>query len=199
MRRAVPLLFACAVALALSACPPPAADPKTGGPVDGDPDTHCQGLTPVLTDPGVCGGVGEGEGEGEGAAEGEGEGEGGDDDFGETMFNAEGDDDDCKYHVSFTASAITENTPTTFTVTATDLAGDKGPTTGANTRAEVFLDETHSISGGTTTEGPDGTYTITPVTFDKPGRWTVRFHFFENCVDSDTSPHGHAAFFLDVP
>ncbi len=181
----VPLLAAVA---ALTGCPPPA---DVGGPVDGAADTHCQGVTPVLTDPAVCDGVGEGEGEGDA----------GDDDYGATMFNTEGDDDDCKYHVKYSVSDVTEGADVTFTVTATKLADNDAPAAGANARAEVFLDDNHPApnAGTATTEGDAGVYTITPVRFDAPGRWTVRFHFYENCVDSETSQHGHAAFFIDVP
>ena len=33
-----------------------------------------------------------------------------------------------------------------------------------------------------------------------PGKWTVRFHFNEICCDVNSdSPHGHAAFFVNVP
>jgi hypothetical protein len=49
-------------------------------------------------------------------------------------------------------------------------------------------------------EGPPGTYVTSPVTFDAPGEWTIRFHFFEQCADVlPSSPHGHAAFFVNVP
>jgi hypothetical protein len=63
------------------------------------------------------------------------------------------------------------------------------------------LGDTHSAqSTGSTTEGPPGTYTIGPVLFDEPGKWTVRFHIHEECTDlSNESQHGHAAFFVDVP
>ena len=51
-----------------------------------------------------------------------------------------------------------------------------------------------------TTEQPPGNYTIGPVRFDASGTWTVRFHLNENCLDlTPDSPHGHAAFYLDVP
>ena len=41
---------------------------------------------------------------------------------------------------------------------------------------------------------------IALITFDMPGDWTVRFHFFENCDDAPAdSPHGHAAFLVYVP
>jgi len=45
-----------------------------------------------------------------------------------------------------------------------------------------------------------GVYSVGPVRFDQAGRWTVRFHFFETCLDArEDSPHGHAAFYVDVP
>jgi hypothetical protein len=45
-----------------------------------------------------------------------------------------------------------------------------------------------------------GVYTVGPVRFDASGMWTVRFHFFETCTDfAEDSPHGHAAFYLNVP
>lgn len=31
------------------------------------------------------------------------------------------------------------------------------------------------------------------------GQWTVRFHFFDVCIDGPTSPHSHAAFYVNVP
>jgi hypothetical protein len=121
-------------------------------------------------------------------------------DAGPTMFNAEGDDDDCKYHLKFTASPVYQNTDVAVTVTATTKA-DGAAATGANVDAEVYLDSTHPApnSGQRTTEISPGTYRIAPVRFDKVGRWTFRFHLFEQCLDSvPDSPHGHAAFFIDV-
>ena len=51
-----------------------------------------------------------------------------------------------------------------------------------------------------TEETSPGTYKIGPIVFDRPGGWVVRFHFFGSCDDYlDTSPHGHAAFFVTVP
>ena len=121
----------------------------------------------------------------------------GDDEFGDTLFNDEGDDDECKYHVSFSAADAADDN-VTFTVHVVAKKGG-APVAGADVRAEVFLDETHVVQGGTTTEAPDGTYTVGPVAFDRSGRWTVRFHLFESCLDGETSPHAHVAFFLDVP
>ena len=126
-------------------------------------------------------------------------------DYGDTMYNTMGHDDDCKYQVSYTVTPIRENTDTTFTVTAKSNV-DGSPVTGANTIAEVFLMDTQGNthpapnSNVMTTESPPGTYTIKPVHFDKPGMWTVRFHFFEDCLDYfPDSPHGHAAFYVSVP
>jgi hypothetical protein len=69
---------------------------------------------------------------------------------------------------------------------------------------EIFLadDLTHISPSNniTATEGPAGTYEIGPVIFDRSGRWVVRWHYFENCSDvPEDSPHGHVAFYIDVP
>lgn len=121
--------------------------------------------------------------------------------FGPTRDGTASYDDDCKYYVSYTVTTIRENTNVTFTVTATDITTGE-PLTGANAVAEVFLSPTHPApnSGQATVEGPLGTYTVGPIRFDASGQWTVRFHFFEMCADLfPDSPHGHAAFFINVP
>jgi len=121
--------------------------------------------------------------------------------YGTTMFNQSGNDDDCKYSVSWTANPILENSDVFFTVTATTTV-DNQPATGANIIAEVFLDDQHAAppTNSTTVESPPGTYKIGPIRFDKPGAWTVRFHLHEDCKDLvEDSPHGHAAFYVDVP
>jgi hypothetical protein len=129
--------------------------------------------------------------------------------YGTTMYGTSGDDDDCKYHVSYFVGGICEDESVYFVVTAAYKMGGK-PLTGANPLAEVCLNDTHigppkidSIPPQglqTAKESPPGTYTIGPIQFDQSGRWTVRFHFYENCYDTlDDSPHGHAAFFMDVP
>jgi hypothetical protein len=120
--------------------------------------------------------------------------------FGATLRNVSGDDDDCKYHVSWTASTICANANVFFTVTASNkMTG--GPLVGANPSAEVFLNDTHPApnSGQATTELGQGQYKIGPIHFDLAGQWTVRFHFFETCHDAPDSPHGHVAFFVNVP
>jgi len=157
-----------------------------GGPVTGALDTHCQGMATTV---GAC-------------MMGGGEPDGGPvvSDYGDTLFNAEGDDDDCKYHVVWTSTPVRENTGVTFNVTLTKLA-DGSAATGAGVRAEVFLNDTHPAAPPPqASESSGGKYKLGPVTFDAPGDWTVRFHFYENCDDAPAdSPHGHAAFFVHVP
>ena len=131
--------------------------------------------------------------------------------YGDTAFGQEADDDDCKYHVKWSASPICEGAAgVTFTIVATNKS-DNSPLTGAGTSTEVFTtspgdagcddQSTHPgpNSGTTLTEGPPGTYTGL-VAFDAPGQWTVRLHFHEECADLlPTSPHGHVAFHITVP
>ena len=117
------------------------------------------------------------------------------------MYGTEGDDDDCKYHVRWSASTASEHADTAFTVSATRLV-EGTPLKNAAPRAEVFLNETHPAPNTTqnVVENPPGTYIISPIAFDAPGIWTVRFHFFEICDDTqDNSEHGHAAFYFTVP
>lgn len=121
--------------------------------------------------------------------------------YGDTQFNAEGDDDDCKFHVAFTSTPVRQGDDVTFTVTATELATNNAATD-AELDAEVFLNETHPApnSGAKTTDKGNGQYTVGPIRFDASGRWTVRFHLYEQCTDAlEDSPHGHVAFFVDVP
>jgi YtkA-like len=154
-----------------------------GGPVSGAQDTHC-GMRVQPTSQADC------QISGAPAT-----------DYGPTMYNSEADDDDCKYHVKFTVSPVYQNTDVNFTVTATKKA-DGSPAAGANVDPEVFLDATHPApnSNQHTTESPPGTYQVGPIRFDKAGQWTVRFHLFAQCLDTvPNSPHGHAAFFVDVP
>jgi hypothetical protein len=171
---------------------------SAGGPVTGAADMHCSGDGgPVVqrVNPAVCH---PDAGAGADAAAGD----GGDmmPDYGDTMYNAAGDDDDCKYHVTWTATPICQDTDVTFTVTAT-YKTDGSPVRMAATRAEVLLSDTHPAPNTlqTPTETAPGVYTVGPVRFDASGMWTVRFHFFETCTDSEESPHGHAAFYVSVP
>lgn len=122
-------------------------------------------------------------------------------DYGATMFNSAGDDDDCKYYLSWTATPIKENADTFFTVTALRLA-DMTPATCAGLRPDVSLSISHGVPApaNPSTEIAPGIYKVGPIKFDAAGIWTVRFHLFEECSDSDEdSPHGHAAFYVQVP
>jgi hypothetical protein len=160
-----------------------------GGPVAGPADTHCTladgGVQVQPISPASCQ-VTDG-----GAAAS----------YGPTLYNSEADDDDCKYHVKFTSTPVYENTDVTFNVVATQKAS-AAPAAGANVIGEVFLSTTHPApnSNQKTVEGPPGTFAVGPVRFDAPGQWTVRFHLHEDCADVlPDSPHGHVAFYLDVP
>ncbi len=122
-------------------------------------------------------------------------------DYGPTKYNAASDDDDCKYHVTFTSTSVQANQNVTFTAVTTRKT-DGAPAAGAKTSLEVFLSDTHPApnSNQRSTEGPAGTYAIGPVRFDAAGQWTVRFHLYEECSELlDTSPHGHVAFYIWVP
>jgi polygalacturonase len=122
-------------------------------------------------------------------------------DYGATVYNAEADDDDCKYHLKFSATPVYEKTDVEFTVVATEK-GTGAPAAGARIVAEAFLSSIHPApnSNQKTLESPAGTYQVGPIQFDAPGRWTVRFHLHQECADvAPDSPHGHAAFFIDVP
>jgi hypothetical protein len=121
--------------------------------------------------------------------------------YGPTRAGEIADDDDCKYHVTWTSTPVCEGSGgVLFTVTATRKT-DGSALAGADPFAEVFLGLTHPApSSGSMREGPPGTYQVGPVVFDAPGRWTVRFHFDHQCDDTlPESPHGHVAFYVDVP
>ena len=196
------LIWSIVFVVAVAGCSSSNNNGPTGGAVTGVQDNHCimndeQVKTPV----GACITAGTPIDSGasdDGGASGD---AGGAPEFGDPMFNAEADDDDCKYHVKWSVSDVCENHDTTFEVTVTAKAGG-APVTGATPDLEVFLDSTHPApnSGQHATENGGGKYTVGPVRFDASGRWTVRFHFFEDCEDAlEDSPHGHAAFFVDVP
>jgi hypothetical protein len=126
--------------------------------------------------------------------------DGGASDYGPTMYGSAGNDDDCKYYVSWIATPIQEKTDTYFTVTAIRLQ-DMQPARCAGVRVDVFLSSLHGAPPPAT-EAPEiaaGVYKVGPIQFDQPGQWSVRFHFYEECNDTPDSPHGHAAFYVDVP
>src|SRR4051812_42529744 len=101
-----------------------------GGPVSGPTDAHCgaksQPTSEAACQPATGAGGGTatsstttGAGGGTTGASGSTTGAGGAgdvSDYGETLPNAEGDDDDCKYHVKWTSTDIFENKDVFFTV-----------------------------------------------------------------------------------
>jgi hypothetical protein len=179
---------------------PPGDAGMAGGPVPGAADMHC-GTRKQETDQAACmppapdGG----------AADGGDEGDGGEGDAGEepaaVLYNSEGDDDDCKYHVKFAVDPIYQKSDVFFRITVTRKA-DGMPAAGARVDLEVFLTPTHPSDITVEqrfVEGPAGTYQVGPFRFDASGKWTAKFHFYEECSDLDeASPHGHVSFFLNV-
>jgi hypothetical protein len=185
-------ILSCGGAIALACNGNSGTCSNPGGPVQGSPDSHCTaadgGTISLQINQSSCN-VPPPDG---GAAPA---------DYGPTLDGNSGDEDDCKFHVSWTSTSICENAGVVFTVVVTNK-GDGTPLTGADMGTEVFLSVLHP--GPTpfvnSKEGPPGTYVTDPAKFDQTGDWTVRFHFFENCTDTlDDSPHGHAAFFVHVP
>jgi hypothetical protein len=131
--------------------------------------------------------------------------------YGVTNYNKSAADDDCKYDVSWTSTPVCLNGNVYFTVTAKKRAGadggasvsDEPPLTGASVDAEVVHSDCMTIapnSGQTTVEQGNGVYKVGPIKFSKSGKWVVRFHFNACCSDDPVdSPHGHAAFWINVP
>jgi hypothetical protein len=179
---------------------------NAGGPVSGDADKHCIDSSGAEikqpTSEAACNNLDAGP---SAASD-----DGGAEEQAPILFNSEGDDDDCKYHVKWTASCVEENKNVTFTATITKKADGK-PLTGA--ASSISLDVYVGDASDTPTHiAPDtkqmaketssgsGQYTIGPIRFDAAGKWTVRFHMRETCADIDPeSPHGHVAFFVNVP
>jgi hypothetical protein len=136
--------------------------------------------------------------------------------YGATMFGSSGDDDNCKYSVSWASTPIVVGEPVWFEVTANHLT-DGSPLTGAAPLAETFRALTldpgpASNANQNPSEIAPGVYVVGPLLFDESNAsgeagasgilpyWTVRFHFYETCSDLlPDSPHGHAAFYLRVP
>jgi hypothetical protein len=186
-----------------------------GGPVSGALDAHCAAAATV--DPATCNGDTSAGGAPDVGSAGASNAGGAPDCnqthdtiYGDTLYNSEGDDDDCKYHASWTSTPIRLNENVTFTLSAANketsapldaLADGKVPLT----RLDVYEPCVPNRRGPTQNFNPQiaktapGVFTVGPIKFDQPGRWVVRFHLYEQCVDSDTSPHGHIAFFVDVP
>lgn len=167
-----------------------------GGAVSGAQDTHC-GTTKVNISQSSCQKPAGDAGAGDAGMPMDDAGTG--PDYGGTMYNQSGADDDCKYDVSWTSTPIYRDTDVTFTITVKTRTDGK-PVLGAEPDSEVFLDTTHAApnAGTKTTEKGNGVYDVGPIRFDRAGKWTVRFHFFDVCIDAPDSPHGHAAYFVNV-
>jgi hypothetical protein len=186
-------ILSCSGAIALACSNGSPSCPTPGGAVQGSPDDHCidpDGGGPLVqTISQASCNVPPPDGGAQPA------------DYGPTLDGNSGDEDDCKYHVSWTSTPVCQGDGIVFTVNVTNKA-DGTPLTGADTGTEVFLSVLHP--GPTpfvnSKEGPPGTYVTEPAKFDQSGVWTVRFHFFENCTDTlEDSPHGHVAFRVQVP
>jgi hypothetical protein len=169
-----------------------------GGPVTGATDQHCiapdGGQISQETDPAACQ-----ERPPDAAPSAPDASE--ESDYGETLNNQAGNDDDCKYHYDWTATPIYKNYDVHFTLTLSDLRRGS-PAMGAAPYIEAFLNDTHGAppTDPKSTETAPGVYDIGPIQFDAPGKWTVRFHVYGSCLDLvEESPHGHAAFFVNVP
>lgn len=185
-------------------------DHATGGAVVGPVDVHC-GTTAQATSASACqpGDAGAGDaGAGDAAASDaatdgpqkhEEPGPHPPEDAG-VLFNQSGSDEECKYDFAWTSTEVALNTNVTFTLTVKNRV-DKKPALGANPQPEVFLDTTHPApnSGAKTVDKGGGVYEVGPIRFDRTGVWTVRFHVYDACVYGLTSPHGHVAFYVNVP
>lgn len=175
----------------------------SGGPVTGAADTHCTAPQPITEEachPGTARGAAPDAAPAPGDAAAPDAPPEEEEEYGPTLFNGEGDDDECKYHYVWSSTGICQGADVYFDVTVTNKETG-APATGGDVRAEVFLDETHPApnSDQVVVETADGVYHVGPIRFDAAGRWTTRFHVRESCEDGEESPHGHAAFFVDVP
>lgn len=182
-RALVPCLALCA----LAAC----GTPAPAGLVPGALDLHC-----ALPDGGA-----RAQPVAEASCHATGGGDAGVPEAPEPLFNGEGDDADCKFHLRLSTTAVARDRDVTFTLVATHK-GDGAALLGAEPSLEATLGAAHPApnSGAATAEAPGGTYTIGPLRFDQPGRWTVEVHLFHHCTDVlEDSPHAHAAFLVDVP
>jgi len=209
-------------------CPPAGTTggmAQVGGPVTGISDNHCWALGPsdggltFMAQPVnasscyvVDGGLFFDEDAGSDTDTGS--------DYGPTEWNTSGNDDDCKYFVGWHSTPITVNAPVTFWVSVqlstngAPLTGLVAPPSDAGT-GWIYLEVAGAPDGGVNNhsspfisgdgvpiqETSPGVYRIGPAAFfDESGLWYVRFHFNENCADVlPDSPHGHAAYYVNVP
>ena len=115
----------------------------------------------------------------------------------------------------FTTLYATNGTPVTGMVGTPD-GGPAVPSCIGEEASQVYFEVSGDPDGGLAnhpspfiagdypvTETPPGSgiYQFGPAAFfDESGLWYVRFHFNENCCDVlPDAPHGHAAFYVNVP
>ena len=175
---------------------------STTAAVAGAAATHCTGKPVVVVDPAACHRAETDAGHDDDAGDA-GEADAGAapaNEYGATQYGSEGEGDECKYHVKWTSTPVTKNGDVTLAIVATHRK-DSLPVAAAKPYAEIFLNDTHPAPNTAvqTTETSPGNYTIGPVRFDAAGKWNVRFHFSADCADGEPSPHGHVAFFVNVP
>jgi hypothetical protein len=193
--------------LSFQGCGGSSSAAPSGGAVMGAADVHCKNSdgTMKVVQIGACVSTqasAPAADDGGSADAGDEAGGGDDPGYGETLYNSEGNDDECKYHASFTVTPVRVNEGVTFTLKVNRLKEGTPATGSQQAEAEVFLTDTHPAPEvGTVKESPagSGTYVFGPIKFDMSGRWTVRFHLFDNCAESEDTPHGHIAFYVDVP
>jgi hypothetical protein len=208
-----------------------AAATLANGVVPGPVDAHCENRPLGVSDPSIC--LVSGASPAPNSASGSGGADSGaspsgaaglgaagadcnlshDSGYGDTLYNASGADDDCKYDVTWSATAIQKNQPFTLTVTATnkttgaplDTITDQAPGKPALSRIEPFMPcEPSHLAPTSDYEAPvtrldPGKFSVGPVVFDESGRWVIRYHLYEECLNNVTTPHAHIAFFVDVP
>jgi len=200
---------------------------STGGPVDGPADMHCVDSSgkDIVQPIGQCNGNGSGTGgtDGGGGAGSDGAvgtagNDGHDHEAGESAGAGNGDaeetytihygseaaDDDCKYDTSFSTTCLEVGKNVTVSLNLRQRATGNPGNGGHPDSPEIYLaDKPSHISPSNAikaVESPLGTYQIGPIVFDEPGRWVIRFHYFETCSDLPAdSPHGHVAYYVDVP
>lgn len=124
--------------------------------------------------------------------------------FGRSIFDGQPslmvDDDDCKYRFAFTRACPSSSREMSFLLSATNRV-DGDPATGGTPSILAYQGIAHPAPNVDTVaaELEPGTYSISPVLFDRPGTWTLELHLFEHCPYGPGSPHGHASFEMDIP
>lgn len=222
------LLALLAAVSSVGACSSTTTDPADSGAADTGPatcaspgkatpgpaNTHCQGVPAQTVNPASCDPDASAPADDAGANDSGADAGASTCPWGPTQFGQEGDDDDCKYHVSWMSTALCEGEAgVTFTVKVTNKA-DGTPVTGIpmGIIAEVFIPtdpaatcdskSTHPASSAPTlveTAAGSGVYAGN-IPFDAKGDWTVRFHIHDECADQFAdSPHGHIAFRVTLP